>query len=299
MKKFVLFAILALSACAHSPADLQPDLMAADKKCVLKAGQAWPNEVTKTNCYDAVDREVIKRDAPVILEPYEALSQKAKLLAQKFDDENAPVREANQKYKQGLDEDIAVLRAHEPRWNNKDATLCKEIIAVSPLTVCAPQATKVGYMECFDTITRPIWERDAPDTIEYYSEYQKKWAQLAKDYDAVGVQKIYAAADKNLQASIKEAASEFWAAARQAIQKQQAADAQSAAENAAATAQILNAIGELVQGFAQGAAMAEQARANATPPTQTVVVQQQPQTTHTNCQWSSLFHQMQCTTTPY
>jgi len=257
-----IFFVFTLAGCAHNLAHLAPDLTEADKKC---DAQQWPNQITRVSCNDSVETPVIKRDTPVLLQSFETYSSKRKLLAQQFDEENAPAMEAWKQFKRGENEAIAILIAHEPEYAvGKDSSLNKDIIAANPTTACISKILVIS-MKCYDSIMHPIWQRDAPDTLEYYEEFNKKRLRLAKEYDAVGTPKIAVSANDNWQKGMKKALDEFAIDARLAIQQQQAADAQSAAQNAETLTKILQIGALAVAGAAQARANADNAALQAQP----------------------------------
>ena len=92
---------------------------------------------------------------------------------------------------------------------------------------------------------RPIWERNAPDTIENYDEFHKKRLQLAKEYDSVGAPKITAVASEHFQKGFKEATNKLQLDARQAIRDAEAKN-QITNENGTSALQVLGQIVEVV-----------------------------------------------------
>ena len=223
MRRYItlIVAVLLMSACAHSLKDTDPDLVVADKKCTLQANQEWPSATVKMNCFDTVETPIIKRDAPILSESFEAFSSKRKRLAQEYDNENASAVQALSRFRQGLKEAIAELVAQEPKWGDKNSLLNKDILSANPDAACISQIS-VDRVKCYDSIMRPIWKRDVPDTIERYDEFQKKRLQLAKEYDAAGAPQITAVAVDHFQKSFKDAMNEFQLNARRSIQDAEA-----------------------------------------------------------------------------
>jgi hypothetical protein len=150
---------------------------------------------------------------------------------------------------------LAVLKAHEPKAADNNSTLVKEWVGAKAPSVCH-QDTMSQQVRCIDSILRPIWERDAPDTLVYYDEYQQKHLGLARDFDASGALETKKQAVDYLTPAMKQAISDFREHAQRDIA---AANAQDAAARQRAQQQF----GELLAGIAvaslaiaAGAAMA-------------------------------------------
>lgn len=206
-----------LAACAHSPANLDADIKAGDKRC---ASQKWATELAKVNCYNSEEIAVIKRDFPGGLNAFEDFNSKRTSLAEKVDDEIAPAKEHMNQYTQSENEAKAVLMAHEPQFAARDSQLTKDIAALNPASVCK-SPNLVTVVKCMDAIGHPVWERDAPDTLKYYEEFVKTRLHAAKIYDATGSQKSYAAASAKYIAGVKKANEEFLADAKKILLEQQ------------------------------------------------------------------------------
>ena len=230
-------------------AELHQDLIAADKKC----SHAWTNAIAQVDCYDSVEMPVIQRDAPVALQAFEAFSAKRKLLVQRFDDENAAYREAANRANLGVAEASAILAAHEPRVTDENSALGKEIKSVFLTLPCASKLM-LDRVKCEFSIGRPIWERDAPETLAYYDQFRNKRLELAREYDAAMARTTaaHSIAVDHLKSGMKQVIDEFKSNAQQAVQQQRAAEAQSAAEQARRNAETLMVIGALAQAFSEG-----------------------------------------------
>jgi hypothetical protein len=275
--QILLLSVWSLPTWAQSLAEqyaaLSAEIAAADKRCL---SQPAVNQVARDSCFDALEMPIINTKAPVLVRSYEMFSSRRILLAQKFDAENARSLEAGNRFRQGINEAQAVLVAHEPRWApGQDSSLSKEILATNPDMACQADQSLVARMKCYDSIMRPIWERDAPETIKYYNEFQNKRLQLAKAYDATGTQKLHNLANEHWRNGIKQAVDELRSNIRQAlaelVQQQQAVATQSAAEQAREREQAANFASTLAQGILQGAAIVAQARANAHSPSLNVI----------------------------
>jgi hypothetical protein len=84
------------------------------------------------------------------------------------------------KYRASYFEAFAVLKAHEPRLADTSSALHKEWVGAQAPAVCKKDAM-VERINCIGSILRPIWERDAPESILHYDEYQKKHLGFARD----------------------------------------------------------------------------------------------------------------------
>ncbi len=268
VSQIFLLSVWSLPTWAQLPWEqsLKDELIALEKKCPWHG--PWQGEtsmVVRANCLNAVDAPIIKTKAPILMQPFETFFSRRILLAQKYDGEIARSVEAWNRFQQGLKEAEAVLASHEPRWAaGQESSLNKDLKAADPLTVCTPQKkTEVSRLKCLDSIVRPIWEREAPETLKYYDEIQKRRIQLATQFDSVRVTKASALADEHLNKGFREATGQLISDSQQAIQEKQAVDAQSAIEQAREREQLLNFVGAFTQVLLQGVAAAAQARANA------------------------------------
>jgi hypothetical protein len=223
----VLIMLLAIAGCAHSPANLNQDLIATSKQCDSKQ---WPSEEAKVDCQYSAGLPIVQRDDPVLVPAWEHLNSKIKMLAHTLGEENAPVQKAWNKYLQGEKEATAVLIAHEPQFAQSDSTLSKDLQTTNPHAICTTPSF-VTRMKCFDSIMRPIWERDAPETLTYYEEYQKKRVALAKTYDATGAPQLDEKAFARYMAGRKKAQEELVVELRQVREQQQARSQQVANMN--------------------------------------------------------------------
>jgi len=219
-KYFLGIMLMLLAGCAHSPANLTSDWLAAEKQC---AAQKWPTEVAKANCYDSQDGAVIKRDSPILLDAFDDFSSKHATIAETFDEEIAPAKEHMNRYLQSENEAKAVLIAHEPQFAASNSQLSKDIVATKAAYVCKSKSA-VAFDKCLHSIGQPIWEKDAPDTLQYYEEFEKKRLQAAKIYDASDSPKLYTTANTKFVNSLKEAQEAFFTEAKQIINQQQVAN---------------------------------------------------------------------------
>lgn len=198
--------LLVIADCAHASDQTQQHLAAVNKKCL---SQQWPNEVSKVDCLNAVEATVIKKDIPFSLKPYKKLASKRRILAQQHDKEIYSVQAAWNQYLQGIKEATEILDAQEPKLVDKKSALSKDIVAANPAAACQSQIL-ITHLNCTDAITRPIWKRDAPDTVNIYDAFHQKRLQLAQDFDNGGAFKIITAADKRYSEGINLAKNEFF-----------------------------------------------------------------------------------------
>jgi hypothetical protein len=109
-------------------------------------------------------------------------------------------------------------------------------------SVC-PQKTLSEQVNCIGSIWRPIWERDAPETIAYYDEYQQKHLGFAHDFDASGALETSKRAGEYLTTGMKQAIAEFRENAQRDIQVANATDAAARQQASQEFAQIVAGIG--------------------------------------------------------
>ena len=250
----VLSAFAIASGCTlNSPAQLNQNLVDADKQCSARSD--WPNTVSKVSCYDAVEEPIIRQKVPTALAAFQRFSQRRRYLAEQADIINAKGIDQSAKYRSFLLEAFAVLKANEPKAADNNSTLTKERVAANAPSVCH-QNTLSQQVKCIDSILRPIWLRDAPETIAYYDEFQQKQLKFAADFDASGALETSKRATEYLNTGMKQAISEF----RENAQRDIAA---ANAQDAAAKQKALQEFGEIVAGItvvtlalAGGAAMA-------------------------------------------
>jgi len=113
-------------------------------------------------------------------------------------------------------------------------------------------------VKCFIAIERPIWERDVPEGVKYYDEYQKKHLDLARAYD-----------DEVAKPEVideSKRAKEYWVSGiTQALaewRENAAHDIQMANEqDAAARANALQALGNIISALGEASLAVAQARA--------------------------------------
>jgi hypothetical protein len=271
--QILLLSVWSLPTWAQSLAEqyaaLSAEIAVADKRCL---SQPAVNQVARDGCFDALEIPIINTKAPVLVRSFEMFSSKRMLLAQKFDAENARAVEAMNQFRQGEKEAQAVLASREPKWlkPTQDSSLNRDLIEANASRVCASHNNLIEKVNCIDSLQRPIWERDAADTIKYYNEYHKKELQLAKAYNTTGAPKLQSLANEHWRNGLKQAVDELRSNIRQAleelVQQQQAVAAQSAAEQAREREHAANFASALAQGILQGAAIVAQARANAHSP---------------------------------
>jgi hypothetical protein len=118
------------------------------------------------------------------------------------------------------------------------------------------QATLSEQVKCIGSIWRPIWERDASDTIAYYDEYQQKHLSFARAFDASGALETKKRASEYLAAGMKQAISEFRENAQRDIQAANAKDAAARQQASQEFAEIVVGIAAVALAFGEGYAQA-------------------------------------------
>jgi hypothetical protein len=228
-------------------------------------------------CLDSVEEPIFEKQFPVALDAFRQFSAKRRYLAQQADTMNAPGIAASAKYQASDADAIAVLKAHEPKAAEPNSILNKEIAALKAPAACK-QETMVEQTNCIANIVRPVWERNAPDTIHYYDEWRKKRLEFARIYDATGAKESKKRAVEFLLPGIRQALAEFRENAQRDIQAANARDA-------AAREQALQTFGNIVAGVAAVTLAAAEIKAAQQPPAaqQTVYVQQPVYTPPTHC----------------
>jgi hypothetical protein len=261
---------LAIASCNLSPKPFNQSLAEADKECAARVD--WPNFVSKVSCYDTVEEPIIRQKVPVALSAFQRFSERRRYLAGQADIINAKGIEQTAKYRSLHAEAYAVLKAQEPKLADINSTLYKEMFAAKAQSVCLRE-TLTEQVNCIGNILRPMWERDAPETLAYFNEYEQKELGFARDVDASGAPETNKRAAEYLTTGMKQAVAEF----RENAQRDIAA---ANAQDAAARQRAQQAFGEIVAGIAlvslavaAGAAMAAYAppvyyvpSANAAPP---------------------------------
>jgi hypothetical protein len=260
------FLILSLVAgCVHPGVSVDDQLAAADNKC---HAPSFVSASDKIGCFSQNEVPIIEREAPFALAAYSVFDDKRMAAAAELDRDAAPALAAWKGFADGVNQAAAVLVAREPDFGNQNGKLRKDISGASPETVCR-QSLLVERMTCFSEITRPIWQRDAPNTMPYYDKFQAKRIQFAQNYDTLIASTGTMVLIDRYQERIKGALREFRAAAVRAAQiaRQQAAAQQEAERARAAEAadRLANFIGEMAEGALTAAAMAAAARADVSP----------------------------------
>src|SRR5712671_7695424 len=181
---FLLSGLVLVSGCAlNSPGQLNQKLADADKQCSSRTD--WPNKVSIASCYDRMEEPVIAEKAPAALAAFNQFSERRRYLAEQADITNAKGIEQSAKYRASLAEAFAVLKAREPKLADSKSSLSKEWNGARAPSVCR-QNSLSEQVSCIARILRPIWERNAPDTLAYYDEHQEQHLRFARDFDASG-----------------------------------------------------------------------------------------------------------------
>ncbi|HZL60403.1 MAG TPA: hypothetical protein VFC38_11985 [Stellaceae bacterium] len=94
-------------------------------------------------------------------------------------------------------------------------------LAVAHASQCSRLQPLVQNVDCYDSIDRPIWQREAPDTLDLYSRFNAQRRAAAAQYDSRML------SGKDFNAAIKAAQTELWT---QVNQRRQYKDQKSAAE---------------------------------------------------------------------
>jgi hypothetical protein len=256
-----LFSILILLVgCATNLGQAKNELSNAAKTC---AERQWPDVASHMACLDIVEAPIIQKRIPSALASFNAFAAKRRYLAQQADIMNAKAIKAAKPYRLGLNEAVAILRSHEPKFADANSTLFREWMAANPSLVCK-QETAVARGECGRDILRPIWERDAPDTIVYFDEFQKKNIELSRKFDANTSPEAAKRARAYFAQGMKEALAEWKENANRDIQ---AANQQ----DAVARAQAFQAFGNFLAGVAEVSLDVAQARYAQQPVSVTVI----------------------------
>jgi hypothetical protein len=163
-------------------------------------------------------------------------------LRSKQDIINAKGIEQWAKYVSSFSEAVAVLKAHEPKYADANSTLAKELATAKASSVCQ-KYLMTETINCVGSIVRPIWERNAPDTLVYYDEFQQEQLGFAHDFDASGAPETKKRATEYFTTGIKQAVSEFRENAQRDITDANARDA-------AARQKAQQEFGELLAGIA-------------------------------------------------
>ena len=282
MRQFVsIISILVLvSGCGHSAEQVKQNLTEASKQC---SSRAWPNAVAHVTCLDSLEEPVIQKQIPVALDAFRGFSVKRRYLAQQADTMNAIGIAASAKYRSSYLEAFAVLKAHEPKLADSNSTLAKEWSEAKAPSVCK-QDSLSKQVTCIGSILRPIWERNAPETIAYYDEYQQKHLGFAHSFDASGALESNKRTSEYFVPGMKQALAEFRDNAQRDIQAANQRDA-------AAKEQALQTFGNILAGVA--AVTLAVAEAKATQQQQPVYVNTSPthcvsrkilETVYTDCQ---------------
>jgi hypothetical protein len=174
---------LALSNWAASAEPLGESILAADAPCIAKQ---WPNTAFKIACLNSVEGPVIQQQLPSALTAFQIFAQARITLAQDADKMHALGVEQAARYSSAYIEAFAVLKAHEPRIQDQSSALYKEWMGARAPEVCRPYLAMVEQVRCIDSILRPIWQRNAAETLRYYDDYQKQHLELARRFDASG-----------------------------------------------------------------------------------------------------------------
>ena len=286
----VVWVFVVMAGCGHNSLEqAKQNLTEASKQC---SSRVWPSAVAHVTCLDSLEEPVFERQLPVALGAFRTFSTKRRYAAQQADVINATGIAASAKYVAALQEAQAVLKAHEPNFADANSNLTKEWVAAKAPSVCK-QAMLVEQVHCIGSILRPIWERNAPETLSYYDEHQKKHLEFARDFDVSGANETRRRAAEYFVPSMKQALAEFRENSQRAIQVAHQQDA-------AAREQALQTFGNILAGVAVVTLAVAEAKAAQQPAyvqQQTVYVQQpvyrppiyctsQPVfgTVHTDCQ---------------
>ena len=111
---------------------------------------------------------------------------------------------------------------------------------------------------CVDSIARPIWERNAPETIAYLDEFHRKRTVFAREFEASGATESAKRAAEYFRPGIKQALAEFHENARRDIQAANERDA-------TARAKDLETFGNVLAGVAMVTLAVAEAKAAQQP----------------------------------
>jgi hypothetical protein len=274
-------AIVLLSGCAHSnsPDRAKDELTEADKRCTAKT---WPTTVAHMACLTSLEEPIVRRQLPATLDSFRAFAAKRLGIAEQTDLINMVAIAASAKYRASNEESFAVLKAHEPKLNASSATLTKEWNEAKAPSVCK-QPTSVEQATCIGSILRPIWERDAPETLVYFDEYLQKQQAFSREFDASGAIEARKRAVDYFTINIRQALAEWHDRSQRDIQAANQQDAASNAQELQAFGDILNGIAAVTLAVAQ-AKSAQQPAVYYTAPAQTHCVSRDVLgTVYTNC----------------
>jgi hypothetical protein len=236
------------------------------------------------SCLDSLEEPIFQKQIPTALNAFGRFSATRRYLAEQADIINAKGIEQAAKLRSSIAEAVAVLKAHEPRFADNNSTLSREIAAAGLASVCK-KATDTESAVCVHSIIRPIWERNAPETITYVDEFHRKRLLFAREFDASGAKESAKRAADYFRPQIKQALAEFRENAQRDIQAANARDA-------AARAKDLETFGNILAGVAMVTLAVAEAKAAAAPQAQTVYVNASPthctsqhvyNTTYTDC----------------
>jgi hypothetical protein len=177
------FAIASSGCALNSPAQLRQDLVDAGKQCSARTD--WTSWTAIADCYNATEEQAIRQKVPAALDAYQRFSEKRRHLAEQADIINAKGMEQGAILRSKSAEAVAVLKAHEPKLADNNSTLSKEMTGANIRSVCPINSASERQI-CAGNIAKPIWERDAPDTIAYFDEFQRKQLEFARNFDASG-----------------------------------------------------------------------------------------------------------------
>jgi hypothetical protein len=278
----VILSALTLTGCAHnSPEQANQALIAADRQCDARK---WDDAASHQMCLNQVEEPIIRQRLPAALDSFRRFSEQRLDLARQTDIINAPVRVAYEKYQAGYTEVLTELRAHEPKRSDTGSVLHKEIGSSNYESVCrAGHSSAVDQINCMYAIIRPIWERDAPESVSSFDNFENKYLALGREFDAEMAKPEVTKATKRAQeywvSGITRALAEWRANVARDIQ---AANERDAAESTQRAETLSNIFKALALGVAAGA----EARANADAAISNSIQQNPiPRPVQTSCQW--------------
>ena len=183
-----LFLFALLPACDDGAIgdDNQPTIYQADQNCMV---QSWPNEVTRVNCLDTVEYSVVQRNLPYLANSFRTFASNRQKMAALFDQENTIARENWDKFRSRQKDLSSILSTLEPRIADPQAQLMVDLHATNMWRVCT-SAQAVERITCSGALMRPVWQKDAPDSLPLFESFQRKRLHIAQEYDASGAYEI-------------------------------------------------------------------------------------------------------------
>ena len=217
IRAIIAIGCLAVTAfiisCASAPSspdqtNLKDRLTQADQMC---NSREWITTSDRAACLSSVERPIIAKYANFAISSFDRFAQLRLIASNKADEIASDAIKARRELSRRNNIEYAKLKLIEPSVANIDGKLYREAASANVFAKCyAPQST-VWVVTCSMKVLYPIWQRNAPQTISAYDKYWESRLEIAKDFDSINTNAIWAKAAPQYTEDIKSALQFFQA----------------------------------------------------------------------------------------